>query len=88
LRDECTPVPKPRFKAARLLIAGFAAADRIADNFSDLESILPDRVRAGRDLEIGQQTAGFVRTAGSARLLRISSGAVLSSRKYRLLILS
>ncbi len=30
-------VPKPRFKAARFLSVGFAAADQIADNFIDLE---------------------------------------------------
>ncbi|BAL77660.1 hypothetical protein S23_44660 [Bradyrhizobium cosmicum] len=38
LQSACTPVAKPRFKALRDLSGEFAAAERIADNFSDLEN--------------------------------------------------
>jgi hypothetical protein len=39
------PVPKPRFKAARLLFQEFATAERIADNFIDLEQAVRLTVR-------------------------------------------
>src|SRR6266702_8523779 len=81
-REACTSVPKRRFKAARLLSAGFLAAERIADNFTDREKRSPpDRaIRRAPGLagSGGYQTARFIHTAlGSVKL---SIAAVPCSR--------